>query len=72
MFLIQPKQYTVSRVDSSRRARMFYAADGSILGSTLSLFTATSSAAAHSRVNLTLARRGEHVVSGFEGAAEAG
>ena len=38
MFLIQPEHYTVSRVDSSRRARMFYAADGSILGSTLSLF----------------------------------
>ena len=32
------KFYTVSGVDSSRRARMFYAADGSILGSTLSLF----------------------------------
>ena len=32
------KFYTVSGVDSSHRARMFYAADGSILGSTLSLF----------------------------------
>ena len=32
------KFHTVSGVDSSRRARMFYAADGSILGSTLSLF----------------------------------
>ena len=32
------KFYTVSGVESSRRARMFYAADGSILGSTLSLF----------------------------------
>jgi hypothetical protein len=30
--------YTVSGVGSSRRARMFYAADESILGSTLSLF----------------------------------